>query len=352
MLKLEFLTIDRIIIHHIPQRAADKSYVEPTLSDTLVKLPKSGLDMFTRRIGVSLGHQSHGIKADFQDVEKGSFFEDSVDLMDGDDATFIAASKRAAEKLTAVQRSKNLSDSKLIVISGTSSKEQMPFSAVIKADLQDALAETTENKKTVIDYLKNVFLTESQRLFKIGFVQKNSKLGKKKAPEHFSLHLFDHLMTGTESRSAAVYFYWDFLGADVASSDKRMTRDFFEKTKDFLNSQDISTSHRMDLGEALRAELRSNSQTISVGEFGKKHLTPAMNKDYEKFMEKANFPKHAITKDTEYIKAKLKRRQKLVFTNGVMLTTPADMLKTLVTVAPSKDGSTVVTIAGTVESEE
>lgn len=351
MIDLALLSIERIIVHHIPPRAEDKSFVAPTCATTLVTLTKPGLDMFAKRITQALGHHSHGIQAQFHNTGPQSFFANSVDLMEGNDAQFITSSAVVANDLTRAQQPKNLAASKLIVISGRTSKNQVPFSAVVKSELQDGLTEKSNNGKTVVDYLTDIFFAESQKLYKIGFVQKTSNLGTKKAPEHFAVHLFDHLMTGTETRGAAFYFYSEFLGADVAASDRHRTREFFDKTNEFLQAQHITSAAKIALGEALRAELRSNKQTISVKGFSDDHLEPALQTKYIAFMAKANISTHAITKDTEYIKSRLKRRQKIVFTSGVMISTPADKIS-LVSIEAPTDGSTIVKITGTVESQE
>ena len=68
-------------------------------------------------------------------------------------------------------------------------------------------------------------------------------------------------------------------------------------------------------------------------------------------MDKKDFPNHAITKDTEYVKARLKRRQKIVFTSGVMVTTPANKVD-LVKVTENIDGSSTVQIQGTLQKNE
>jgi 37-kD nucleoid-associated bacterial protein len=352
MIDLQLLTIERLVIHHINPRAGDKSYIAPTYGTQLVALPPSGLDMFTKRIAQALGHHSHGIQAQFDKTGPGTFFMDAVDLMDGNDELFFATSKTVADSLAKAQQSKSLAPSKLLIVSGHTSKKQQPFSAVVKAELQDALAEKKSAQgKTVVDYLTEIFFAESQKLYKIGFIQKTNALGGKQAPNHFSIHLFDHLMTGTETRDAAYYFYKEFLGANISDSDRQLTKQFFDKTIDFLNSLDISPAKRIDLNESLRAELRSNDQTISVKSFGAKHLDAALQPKYAGFMDKVNFPTNAITKDTEFVKARLKRRHKIVFTSGVMITTPADKAK-LVAIHKSIDGATQVTISGSVESQE
>jgi hypothetical protein len=119
----------------------------------------------------------------------------------------------------------------------------------------------------------------------------------------------------------------------------------------FVQSQGLSPAGRIEIIEALRAELRSNDQTIAVDSFAVKHLQKGLQPKYVAAMQKHGFPAHAITKNVEYIKSRLKRRQKIVFSSGVMITTPPDQLD-LVKVTTAIDGTTQLTIAGTVESTE
>lgn len=356
MLDLDFLTIDRVVIHSINPRGPDRAQVPPQLSNALVQVPDDAKDMFNRRISQALGHSSHGIQMDFGNVGAGSFFQRAADAMRCSDADFLIASQQFAVDLTMAQSTRDFAPSKLIVVTGRAGQLQRPYLTVVKAEMQDGLGEARENQQTVIQHLKNIFFTETQRLYKVGFVQQNVPNpvlvdGHYDATQ-FVVHLFDHVMTGTESRGAALYFYSVFMGADIALSNKRLTRDFFEKTRTFFDSQDLTAEQRIDLQEALRSELKSQEQTISVGDFGNKHLPPPMRNEYFEFMNRSKFPGHAITKDTEYISSRLKRRQKATFTSGVQITAPADKFKELVTVEQSDEGKTVVTIQGTIERTE
>ncbi|MCU6618539.1 nucleoid-associated protein [Achromobacter mucicolens] len=354
MLDLEFLNIERLVVHHVPA-AKDKQVAQPRIAAEKVQLAGGGIDMFNRRIATALGHKSHGIKVDFQEHGAGSFFQDAVNGMYAGEPEFIAHSASFAHRLCSAQGVRPYPACKLIVMSGKTGKFQRPFMAVVKADMQDALAERQADGRTTVDYLNNVFLTDSQRLYKIGFVQQMNAQPKPDGNLHnkddYAVHLFDHLLTGTETRTAAHYFYGTFLGANIAASDKRLTQDFFTKTKQFLDSRGFSPVKRIELGESLRSELRSNTQTISVKDFADKYLDKGDQAEYAAFMARSAFPTHAITKDTEYILSKLKRRQKLAFTTGVMITTPADKI-TLVNVCDPVDGKTTVVIDGIVERQE
>lgn len=104
--------------------------------------------------------------------------------------------------------------------------------------------------------------------------------------------------------------------------------------------------------ESLRAELRSNTQSVSVADFANEHLSKSDAPKYVAYMEKSKFPTHAIMKDTEYVKSKLRRRQKIVFTTGVQITTPADTVKDLIQITQNENGTSTVAIKGTIASNE
>ena len=357
MLDLDQLDIKRVIVHHFPKRVTGiKQAVTPVLENSLYVLPPAGKGMFGKRIVEALGHRSHGIQADFVQLDAGSFFQTAADAMNCSDAEFVGWTHTMAAKLSVAQGLKDLAASKLLVVSGTVTQFARPFLAVIKAEMQDAFGERKDaNAQVIIDYIKDIFLTETQRLYKIGFVQQTVAAANKDNglfnTGDFSVHLFDHMLTGTETRSAAYYFYNEFLGADVASSDKRLTQEFYEKTLKFLDSRNYSPATRIEKAEGLRSTLRSNDQTVSVNDFGKAHLSAAEQTLYTEYMVRMGFPTHAITKDTAYVKSKLRRRQRVVFDSGVMITTPADQMN-LITMDTSADGTVTVVVKGKIQSQE
>lgn len=265
MLKIDLMTIARAVVHTIPSRGSDKSYVAPTGGSGVLHLSPEVNDVVVTRISKALGHHSHGVQADIIESGTDSMFEHACFMMDCNDDDFIAHAQAAAERLTKVQQSKSLNPAKLISISGTVTANSRPFAAFIKAELQEALSEATQKGQSTLEILKNLFLTESNKLYKIGFISRTAagdgKKGGVYTPDHHTAHVYDHLMTALETRSAAFYFYNEFLGTEVAATDRRLTRDFFEKTLQFIDSQNYPPNKRIALGEALRAELRSRWTT-------------------------------------------------------------------------------------------
>jgi hypothetical protein len=353
MLKIDQMIVNRVVVHTIPARGADKNYIPPTGGADVLHPNGTVSDVVVARISKALGHNSHGVQADFEDTANDSAFSFACSMMDCTDHDFKANAQAAAEKLTKVQLSKSFNSAKLISMSGTVGAIGRPFAAFIKADLEQALSETTKHGQSVIDVLNDLFLTESQRLYKIGFFLRTAAgTGKKAgsyAPEHHSVHVYDHLMTGTESRNAAFYFYSEFLGANVAASDRRLTQDFFEKTLKFFDEKGFSQGKRIALGEALRTELRSNKQTLSVTDFAQTNLQSVKDQsEFVAYMQKSGFPAHAITKDVDYVKNRLRLRRKVYFNSDVVISTPADAIQDLLKFKDNGNGTTTVTVQGTV----
>jgi hypothetical protein len=355
MLKIDQMVVNRVVVHTIPARDQNKNLVPPSGGTDVLHPTGTVSDVVVARITKALGHNSHGLQADFDDTTDNSAFALACAMMDCSDTDFKDHAHTAAEKLAQVQLAKAFNSAKLISMSGTVGAISQPFTAFIKADLEQALAESTKHGQSVLDVLNDLFLTESQRLYKIGFFLRTAagtgKKGGKFAPEHHSVHVYDHLMTGTESRTAAFYFYSEFLGANVAASDRRLTQDFFEKTMKFFDEKGFPQAKRIALGEALRSELRSNNQTLSVADFAKAHLNSAKDQtEYVGYMQKSGFPAHAITKDVEYVRSRLRRRQKVYFNSDVVISTPADAVKELLKFKDNGDGTTTVTVQGVVAS--
>ncbi len=357
MLKVDFMTISRAVVHTIPSRGPDKSYVSPTGGGSVLQLSTDVNDVMVKRITKALGHHSHGVQADIIETGSDSMFMHACVMMDCSDGDFITHAKVVADKLAKVQQSKSLNPAKLICISGTVTANSRPFAAFLKAELQEALTETKQGGESALEILKNLFLTESNKLYKIGFISRttagNGKKNGEYAPDHHAAHVFDHLMTALETRSAAFYFYNEFLGTEVSATDRRLTRDFFEKTLLFIDTQGFKASKRLALGEALRTELRSTSAQLSVKEFSATHMHSSSDQQaYSVYMTKSGFPPHAITKDIDYVKTRLRKRQKVIFSSDVVITTPPDTANDLLRIEDNEDGTTTVTVKGTVESSE
>lgn len=354
--KFEGVMIERIIVHRIYSHTPDKQLVKPKTSSKLIKFEQAALDALQLRVTKALGNRSHGIEMSIERFDTGSFFQNSSTMLHADDGQFIAISKELADSLNKAQLSTTAPGGMLAIISGRVGNDALPFIASIKAETQDGFKANEHDDQVDMEYISEVLLTDTQRFYKIGFLV---ELATKPAglegylPGNYRAFLFDHLMTSTETKSAAGYFFSGFLGMGIQASAKKLTQDFFELTRKFIDTSLLEQHEKFECFEALRVELRSQDATISIAAFGDKHLTDDLRKQYESFMKAQGFPQNAVTKDNTYIQAKLKRRRKLLFTSDVWLSTPSDEFKNLVQVLQSEDAEfTMVKIKGLIKGQE
>lgn len=353
--KFDGVMVERVIVHRIFPRSPSKEPVNPTTSSLLVVLPQAALDTLQQRIQHALGNKSHGIEMSIANTEGACFFQTAASMIHSSKDAFIESSKKLAESLSTAQQQTNAPGGMLAVIAGRVGENSQPFLAVIKAEPQDGFRANEHDGQVDVEYISDILLTESQRLYKIGFlVEILSKPAGTNghSASNFRAFLFDHLMTATETKSAAAYFYSNFLGMSIQASSKKLTQEFFEFTRSYIDTAPITADEKLDLHEALRTELKSTDATISFSHFASKHMPESIRPEYADFMTSKGFPENAVSKDTGYIQAKLKRRRKYVFTNGVWLITPPGEAKDLVNIDASSDGETIITIKGDLERQQ
>lgn len=343
------MVIEQVITHRIHARQADKSISPPELSDETLELPRQGLEAIQQRLTTALSRNSHGVEMSIEALEADRFFQYAADAIRAPAAEFVQHSRAMALQLTQAQAATTAKAGMLLVITGRVGDPTKRFLAVIKAESHDGFGSVNE-ANAAMAYLKNLSLTPSQRLYKAALLlEENSDLrlprGAYNAAD-FRAFLFDHLITATETRSAAAYFYSAFLGMDIQKSARKLTQQFYELTLGFIASASLSEEQKSDAREALRSEMRSSRATISASDFAQVNLPPEVQPSYEAYLETLGFPSHAVAKDTAYVTARLRKARKMKFDGGVSVLIPADAEADAVTVVERSPEATVIRIAG------
>ncbi|EFR2063222.1 nucleoid-associated protein [Salmonella enterica] len=354
----EGLMIERIIAHRIFPRTPDKQMVAPKLSNQLITLKQDALDALQVRITEALANKSHGIEMSITDTGDDSFFTLTASVLHVEGEPFINVSKRLAGKLTEAQYGAGkVSGGVLIIITGKVGEQSYPFLAVLRAEMQNGFRTNDTPEQIAMEYIADLLLTPTQRLYKIGVLIEcesgHDLIDGRYDTQYYRSFLFDHLMTSTETKNAAGYFYSAFLGMGIEKSSKKLTQDFFEHTRSFINQAPVDEESKFDLHESLRSEMRSQKATLSTASFAVEHLPQELQADYQSFMVQKGFPQNAVSKDTDYIKKKLRRRSKLVFTSDVWVSIPPDQVKELVQIEQTDDDEfTTLKVKGRLRSQE
>lgn len=349
------LVVERVVVHRVHNRAPDKTIQPPVCSSSLAVLPPRGREALEQRIVAALGSRSHGIEMSIEAIDTVDFFQAGAHAIHLGDNDFVALTHEMAQLLTRAQGSTSAPAGMLAVVTGRVGSPQKRFIAVIKADIQDGFGTGEDAVTLAMTYLQNLVLTPTQRFYKVGLLLEQSagvlQSRGEYDPSNYRAFLFDHLITATETRQAAAYFYQNFLGMDIQKSSKKLTKDFFEFTKSFIGSASLSEEQKFDARDALRVDLKSTSPIISASDYADAYLPVDVRSDYLRYMEQKGFPRNAVAKDTQFVAAQLRRPRKLKFVQGIQLTIPPDVPASVVAI-DAQEGETVVRIAGSYREED
>lgn len=337
----ENLTVDRLIIHEVHRRLDDRKPVPPTYGGSLVQLEGEAMEFFRERVIAALGSQSQSMELTITPPTAAeSAVEISRDLTAANDEEFVVSSRRFADKLTAVQTSRNLPGGVMVVFNGSAGNPARRIVGVIKAETHSSFRHTP---KMQVEYLKDLFMGPQIKLYKIGVFAFSGADLAAALPTGWTATIYDNQMSSTKRDGAAQYFYESFLGCTLPMNSARLTRKFFEGTRDFINRIDVPDEEKADLFTGLYTYLKvDQSPTIELAAFSEKYLGRNLRDDYSMFMGQQGFPANAVAKDISDIQGSLRRRR-LTFSRSIQFTAPPDAFDDLVRVQtiegdPDKDG--------------
>jgi len=340
----------KIILHQIYERDSNKQVVVPTLSKDVITLKGQALETLNGRIVEAVGNASHSIRMEISDTGEQSCFNSVKRVLnDEKDSEFINLSTDFPIKLTAAQMSRKIPGGMVVVIKGKIGSASHPCVIIIKAERQDGFTSGVNSKGIItLDFLENLLLTPYQKFYKIGIF---IKTGTNETTNDFEVYVYDHNMTLKDTNNAALYFYNGFLGLTIPVTAKFLTKQYFEYTRDFINSMPIDDGQKLDLQTGLYSYLKvDQTNIVSTKTFAEKYLEEKYRDKYLSYMTSMDFPDNAITKDLELLKNSLKQR-KITFSTDVKVTAPADKFSELIEVIGTNSEGTTLRIKGKIRDQ-
>ena len=144
------------------------------------------------------------------------------------DPDFIQSSKDIADILADSQKRTNIPGGYIILLDALD--EEKSIYIIIKAEPHQALQRV--DVQSQISLLKSVFLSPSQKLYKIGILCERLDPSGENPSDRFECWLFDDQFRA-ESHPAE-YFYKDFLGFTIGNNAKIQSQRFYDKTEGFI----------------------------------------------------------------------------------------------------------------------
>lgn len=332
------LSLERIVIHQIHRRTQD-GIVKPTAGVDLMRFEDSAMTDFEARVMSALGADSKAVCMEIVEQRSNDLVGIIDKLVDFDDSNFIVSSYDIAQKLTMAQTSVSMSGGIIVVFNGTYGFPLRKFIGIIKADIYSGYKKNVDEvtQKISLEHIKELLLTPSSKLYKtIGFFEKDSyDSSTDNLNDKWMVLISDNQINQQDGKAAAKYFYEAFAGCGYPQSSARVTKQFYDATKEFIVALPYSVEKKSDLLNALTTYLKvDQSVTINPVKFAQTYFEDVKTQDdFKKFLGHKIIPTNAFAKDTAHIVNELKSRR-VTFNNDVKIIATPELFESGIVIEP------------------
>jgi len=336
--RFENFTITSIIVHFLSRDSISGS-VTITYSQAEINLDFEGRETLRARVIAAVSKKSKTLGMEFTSNSSDMFRRITRcfhEEQSSDD--FITISKEIANSLSEViQSNRTIPDGAVFIIKGhvLRNSNRRRCIAIIKAETQNGFTVDMENPGDMIQFIKNLFLTPAQKMYKVAFIIDNiGSVGDNnilKSPSDYdvsdcNVYIFDSNTNSKLSNASAKYFYSTFMNCDFEKNSAIKTMNFYHNTMDFINKKyEYDAEMRFGFISAVKTYLKMDTDpVISTEIFSNRYLEEETDKqEYLDYMQDKDISSAAFYRDTSLISSKLRYRT-LRFENGIKITGTQD----------------------------
>lgn len=250
------LIIDKAIMHTIvPKKVQSAAYADH--AEEPFDLEVTVQETLRKRLVEAVGRRGRAFQLSIQKSEDGSFCSLCSQLKNCSDTEFVQVSKSIANLLADSQTSSKYPGGFLLIVKASDNETKKDWYITIKAEPHEALISSVRNGKTYIEMLDKIFLSPTQKLFKIGMLQEVN-LEAKNINQKYNSYLFDDQFSTIATPAA--YFYEKFLGFSLESNGEIQSAKFYTTTEEFIKKSDLDPDEKDSLLDALKVEVHSNNE--------------------------------------------------------------------------------------------
>lgn len=322
MIDFNNLIVKRLIIHTIKAKHDGQNSATVDPSNEISRIDDNVLEIIRNRLIDAAGRNSKAFELDIENSRQDSFFELTKKISELDEVEFIQRTTDIAELLADSQRRISIPGGYLLILDCLDNEGNFPVVIVIKAEPHEALQFSINGGHTQVNVLEKVFLSPSQKLYKIGIIYRRSDVETENVNGQYGCFLYDDQFRA--DNHPAEYFYKNFLGFTVGNNAKIQSLRFYDKTKSFVLSNIHDLEVKTSLMSALKNEFTINqNDTVSPIDFANTYI-PTQNGLRDSYIADVcqELP-FAIIKNYSLIRSKLAKR-KIDFPSNINLSGPEE----------------------------
>lgn len=316
------IEIKKGVMHHIVAKGKEDEYAAVNYEPSTFTPDANITTLIRERLVTASGKKSKAFELKIGDFSTGSFFDHIKDLKSANDAKFFSASKKIADLLAQSQTTSIIPGGVFILLNCIDKAINKTLFIVIKAELHKAATSKTVKGHTSLQVLNEIFLSPSQRLYKVGIIYEREDKSKTYPNDSYTCFLFDEQFR-TDGKKPAEYFYKTFLGFSIDENSQIQIKRFYDNSHSFITNYVSDHEEKIDLLNALKNELLlSTEEAVTPFDFGKKYIKDDELLDLYVNRVSNGLPP-SIAKDTILVKNQLSRKT-LVFPNSIKITGEAE----------------------------
>lgn len=322
------IRIQRAIMHEIRPKQNGQEHGSAIYESRIMTLNQKAEQILKERLVDAAGHHSKAFEMEISQYQAGNFFGLCRSIQGTSDEQFIETSKQIAGLLATTQNSKKIPGGYFIFLECKfpGDNDKVIYIA-IKAEPHQALRKDSFN----IRALDDIFLSPSQKLYKIGIIyERETMLADKEFPNNqYGAILMDQQFSPM-GNYPAVYFSKNFLGFTADRNAKIQSKKFYEMTSDFIKENIKDFELQMNLLSVLNTTFTVNQEpVITLSEFAETNFEDDDIQD--EFLNKvgSQLP-DTFLKDSTLFKRNLKKK-KINFPDNINVIGPDDVFMEKVT---------------------
>ena len=193
----------------------------------------------------------------------------------------------------------------------------------------------SDDSSNQISVLKEVFLSPSQKLYKLGILFQKSENDSEEINDQYGCFLFDDQFR--IDQNPAEYFHKTFLGFKTGNNSKIQSSRFFSKTQSFIQSNIKDPNQRDNLLITLKHQFTvTQSDLISPNQFANDYLPLYQGIRDLYISEVCSELPSSFVRDSSLLSHKLSNR-KITFPSKVNLSGPEDQFDQAVSIVTSDE---------------
>lgn len=327
---LETLYVEKVIVHHLPQKLEADTELQPIFSDVESPITSELANYLRERVVKSLNAGAFAVVADPNTTSPVPAALEEYLTAGGE---LVSTSRLIGQHLFNCQTRQNAGG--LLCVAATRLEGRRSL-VVLKLELEEAvcLEEAEQGGKTTfhLELLRDLVLNKNTRVLKVAFFQ----LG----PDGSELTgIVADKQRGFQPQSeVADFFLHKFLGCTLADAPEITTRRFFSLVQEFVNERVEDPVQKAQYQSALIAEMVGGEPEVSASVFAERYLEAPHQAELERFAEENHFPAdYAFEKDNQLIDNRLRRIQ-IEFSNGMVLIARPEVLEAHLKQTPLGNG--------------